>query len=932
MLDQNLFQNFDFPYKPLPEPAYNAAVEGIHNCGFPPNTILPDYSISSLVKEQPITIKINALVFAHANRHIPDYASITLFNAANGESDEDLVRILAESTAPFHLIHRSGEFSFLAISIKNKEPETIRIESHISYERIGDVLSSYADDLKPERIINVKQGRETFTHPTFRNIVPLQLPLWAADVTRPLLVKYFGHTVNSLRSNILGSHNVYSSDKMDEVTDLAIQLLGATILADTGVLGEDIRLAGAEVSLSKLLQIAYSKYSRYFDLAIFEKYPEAAANAYPLLRKIRYAGFMSDMLRDLYVEAYSEQERRISGSYDTPLYLTRQIWKNIPVEYLPPDQRIVEDITCGWGSFLIAGYERLSHLSDMKGLSLRNYIRGNDKYPLTAKLAGLGLLLSTLEDSWNIYREDALKWNRFNISQPNIIVGNPPFGGHRGIRDNRRAFSTTEPKRQQEADNFLRLAIRHLAPGGYLAMVMPRSFTAAEASHETRKELLKNCDVLELWQLPSGVFTGVNPQAMVVFAQKKLDEDVSHHPVRVRTIQRGTLQKFQDKGAFTASQLVTDQSVWNEIIYKLEGSENTHIMEYKLILSEQAWQRVISRCVRLKERADIFRGAILGSSRRDVEDSNPQEVFWLSNVKKVLKRSFRIEYEDPPQKKLYPHDFEKPRLDKKQIFESTKVLVVRAPDPSWGKRAKVAIERSGYYVSGSYWVVTPLPNARNMFITNEVLAAIINWDVSNAWFIEHMISLNIPEYAINTVPFPKYLSEADCKALTEAVLQTEKALSDHKDTLNASLKIDNILKAAYELDDETFKRLREITNWNSKTQITYDSEPDSNKTNWFLSGIVDSVNAEQGTVTVWMEGFHELQTVQIVPSMPGWMLRPGAAFRTTIPGKDIEEGYIHPDNIDWGIFRPQPYTYMSEEELLVELSNLLHEDDKNRIG
>ena len=40
---------------------------------------------------------------------------------------------------------------------------------------------------------------------------------------------------------------------------------------------------------------------------------------------------------------------------------------------------------------------------------------------------------------------------------------------------------------------------------------------------------------------------------------------------------------------------------------------------------------------------------------------------------------------------------------------------------------------------------------------------------------------------------------------------------------------------------------------------------------------------------------------------------------------------IEPETIDWGIFRPQPYTYMSEEELFAELSNLLHEDDRNRI-
>ncbi len=66
--------------------------------------------------------------------------------------------------------------------------------------------------------------------------------------------------------------------------------------------------------------------------------------------------------------------------------------------------------------------------------------------------------------------------------------------------------------------------------------------------------------------------------------------------------------------------------------------------------------------------------------------------------------------------------------------------------------------------------------------------------------------------------------------------------------------------------------------------------------------------------------------------MPGWMLRLGAAFRTRIPDAYVDEDRIDPGAVDWGNFLPQPYTYMREEELLAELSNLLHEDDKYRIG
>lgn len=930
MLNSDLFQNGHLPYRPLPQAAYAAARASLLMLNFPETAILNDYSFSARTRDR--TIKVNAMTFAHpVHRNPAEYASFTLYNAVDGLSDERIVPILAESSAPFHLIHRDGQFAFWASTIEDIEhnlPKPISIESRISYDQLETVLRNYSDDLVPQRIINTKQGRDTFTHPKLRELRPRQLSFWAMEVTRPLLVKYFGDAVDTLRNGIGDSLKMHVLEKVDDVIDLAVQLLGAVILADTGVLGDNLRTD--IISLNELIKEAQSKFYRYFQTELFVKYWDSAVQAYELLREIRYSNFTPDMLTQLMMAAHSEEQRKEFGSFDTPLYLTRRIWENIPVEYLSPEQRYVADMTCGWGSFLIAGHERLTNLSDTQ-VSLREYLRGNDINFDTSRFAGLGLLLSTSEDSWNIDHENALEWKWLVDHQPNIIVGNPPFEGYRGIA----GTSSTAPqkaKRHQKADAFLLHAIRHLAPGGYLAMVMPRSFTASEASYEIRRELLQYCDVLELWQLPK-VFTNVNPQAIVIFAQKKLERNISHSPVRVRTIQKATQKDFQEVGIFTASQITTDQSSWNEILYKSEGSENTHIMEYNLALSNSLWQRINEQCMKLHECADIFRGAIVGSRRRYATTSDPKQIRWLTNARKVLRRPFRIDYEYPPQIKSYPNDFEEPRLSKKHIFEDSKVLVVHSPDPSWGKRAKVAIERKGCYVSGSFWIVSPLPNVENVFITNEVLAAILSWDVSNAWLIEHMTSLGIPEYAMNTVPFPKNLSQDDCEALQEAVLKLEAAAKvDEAVPLEATQTIDSILKAAYHLDDATFERLRKITEWDKNPIDTLDSVPDTNKTNWILSGVVDSINAEGNTITLWMEGFEELQTVQIAPSMPGWLLRPGVAFRTKIPRGYVTVGSIDPDNVDWGIFRPQPYTYMTEEELFAELSHILHEDDRNRIG
>jgi len=629
MQSSNLFRIPELAYTPLPAGAYDAALEGITKCGFSQDAILEQYSFSSANVKSPV--KLNALAFAHPiHRNPGEYASFTVYNAINGLHDEAIVPILAESAAPFHIIHRDERFFFWGSTIVDKQPKPIPLLSNISYDQLAQALDEYAPDLEPQRIVDVKLGRDSFTLPMLREMQPMQLSFWAADVTRPLLVDYFAQAVNALRR--------YAKRQRTEIPDetltsLAIQLLGAIVLADTGVLDDDIRLG--DVSMRQLFERAASRFARYFQPNILFTYEEAAERAYQILRQIRYSGFVPEMLASIYTAAFSKEQRKKLGRYDTPLYLTRRIWENIPVEYLPPQQRHVVDMTCGWGSFLIAGRERIAQLSDTPS-SLRSFLHGNDVDPFTSQLAGLGLLLSTSEDSWRVDHSDALEWQWLETSQPGIIVGNPPFGS---IQD---SSITGTDSWYEEANKYLAYAIDRLAPNGYLAMLMPRSFTSSLASQDCRKQLLERCDVLELEEAAS-------------------------------------------------------------------------------------------------------------------------------------------------------HNQEAPR--------------------------------------------------------------------------------------------------------------------------DAMQMIDTVLKRAYHLDDTTFERLRKVSEWDSKPQITLDSQPNLANAIWTLGGVVKSIQAEEGIITLWMEGFQEMQTVQIVPTMPGWTLRSGAAFRAKIPAIYLDQDRIDPGAIDWGTFRPQPYTYMREEAI-----------------
>jgi type I restriction-modification system DNA methylase subunit len=904
MLNPNLFRNLDFPYEPLPPAAYEAARISILKRDFPQNALLNEYCFSSRHKTH--TVKVNALAFTHSiHRNPAEYAGLTLYNAVNDQSDDVIVKTLAESSAPFHLIHRDGQFSFWASGItNNNEANPIRIQDNIAYDQLDNVLSKYAVDLKPQRIIDVKQGRDTFTLPVFRDNIPaLQLSLWATNVTRKLLVDHFAFAIDKLRNYARNHPTIGAYDS--SLTRIAIQLLGAIVLADTGVLGDDLRLHNA--SMYSLITAAQAKFENYFQRELFIQYQEGAEEAYRLLREICFAGFVPDMLSEIYTKAFSKDQRKKLGRFDTPLYLTRRILENIPVEYLSPNQRFLVDMTCGWGSFLIAGHERLSSLADTEPSSLRKLLRGNDIDSFTAQLAGLGLLLATSEDSWSIDHRDALEWDWLRTNQPNIIVGNPPFETTQGMSE------SGERGWYEKANRFLGYAIQRLAPNGYLAMIMPASFTSSFAAQKLREQLLDTCNVSELWELPIEVFKDAAAQTIVLFAQKQAEK---HHtqPIRIRTVQPNTIKSFKSSAIFTVSAIMNSLT---------DQDDSKKIIDYNLALSRYSWEAIRSNCKDLQEYVEIIKGASRGKPENRKKVADPKQIHLLTGVKRVMPRAFFIDYSKATVIN-YPNDLERPRKDKEHLLAGTKVLLPYDPHPSWGKRNKVAIERKGYYVSDSFWVIAPTHEAQYRHITHEVVAAVLNWDVSNAWIVEHLKSPAISRRTLETIPFPTNLSEDDCGSLVALIRELENLAFANKPTSTEIMQlIDDILKKAYGLDDRTFNRLRKIADWDYNPLTTLDLQPDRRKVNWALSGIVKSINLEHATITLWLEGFDELQTVQIVPSMPGWMLRPDAAFSTRILDEYLENGNIDQAVINWDTFKPQSYTYLSKEELFTKLTTIV---------
>jgi hypothetical protein len=890
--------------------------DGLLQCGFEESFIRLDHIFTA----RGAGLKVHQAAFTDARRWDPNSSGVNFYYNPKGLPDRHILEILALSGAPFNLIGRDDSVSLYLLS---SATQIHLIAEDIAYMQVPQLLARYSADIAPRRIQRVKQGLDSFV--SFPDFHPVQLRLFAVDVTGDILVDQFSTAVSELRSVMGGSAS------QQREMNVAVQLLAAVILAHKGVLGEQCSQPDAPLEL--VLREAHRKFERYFAPQDVLQYEGAARRAYNYLQQTCYSSFTPDILENLYIAAYPSRElRKWEGRYNTPMYLTQRVLENIPVETIPPAQRIIADMTCGVGNFLQSAYDRLSGLGDMHDSErpIREHIVGNDIDKPTADLAGMSLLLTSLTDRWHIDHEDALEWRWLSRHTPTVIVGNPPFGGSRkgGAGATELDSETGKRKRYQKADAFLERAIQRLAPGGYLAMVMPQSFVVAEASPSTRKLLLEQCDVLEIWELPSEVFREVTVRPMVLFAQRKSEDKagrISSMPVRVRTVQRKTLESFRGEGAFTASSLVISQKSWGEDSRR--GRRNTHLMRYEVILLSDQWMAIRQRTRQLHEVADITQGAIVGTQRPWADYRQSKQVKWLSGARKSVPRPYCIRYGSETM--IYPNEFHWPRknqryphLDKEYLLAGDKVLVVSDPDPTWGQRVKVAIERRGYYPSDSFWVLAPKPEQPE-FITLEVLAAVVGWYVSNAWVIEHLNAPKISSYALRSIPFPRDLRAADCQKLKTAIRQLEVVAQCGEEAPGAQHTIDHVLKAAYQLDDATFERLRMVAEWNNIDPAVV-KKPRTNPAELVsVTGGVEEVDALNRTITFWLSGFAELHKTLISDDMPGWMLRPGVAFRARIS----EEGYRQQslDGVVWENIAPQEYTYLTEDELLDQLDVSLSE-------
>jgi type I restriction enzyme M protein len=211
---------------------------------------------------------------------------------------------------------------------------------------------------------------------------------------------------------------------------------------------------------------------------------------------------------------------RNGGEYYTPRPLIRAMIKVIKPEI---GERIY-DGACGSAGFLCEAYDYLRakpdlSTKDLKTLQEKSFF-GKEKKSLAYVIGIMNMILHGIEAP-NIVHTNTLAENIGDIQEKDryhVVLANPPFGG----KERPEVQQNFEIRTGETAFLFLQHFIKSLKAGGRAAIVIKNTFLSNtdNASVALRKELLENCNLHTVLDMPGGTFQGAGVKTVVLFFEK----------------------------------------------------------------------------------------------------------------------------------------------------------------------------------------------------------------------------------------------------------------------------------------------------------------------------------------------------------------------------------------------------------------------------
>ena len=306
---------------------------------------------------------------------------------------------------------------------------------------------------------------------------------------------------------------------------------------------------------------------------------------------------------------------RNGGEYYTPRPLIKSIIKVID----PKVGETVYDGAVGSAGFLVEAFEHMSKsksltTSELKILQTKSFY-GVEKKTLAYIIGIMNMILHGIE-SPNIIHQNTLETNIQEIQSKDrvdVILANPPFGG----KEKANIQENFPIKTGETAYLFLQHFIKKLKVGGRCGVVIKNTFLSNKdnASIALRKQLLEECNLFAILDLPKGAFLGTGVQTVTLFFEKgKSTKKIWYYQLNVgRNMGKTNSLNESDLEDFiklTKMQELSDNS-WSIDINNINketldlGVQNPNIVEE---IDERTPEQIISEIKELdKQNSDIIK-------------------------------------------------------------------------------------------------------------------------------------------------------------------------------------------------------------------------------------------------------------------------------------------------------------------------------------
>ena len=699
-----------------------------------------------------------------------------------------------------------------------------------------------------------------------------------------------------------------SEEYKKRVINAAISVLGARILRDR--LKENWPLSSGAI---EFLSFAKNFLPGYFDIS-----KKIAGMLDPLLNRLPSAFDFSqvslDMVGKFYASAFVTKELRDKwGIHYTKSLLAKTLLRRMPIEELPPDKRILADPTCGSGSLLTAGYERLANATylrihqDERHQNLVGSIFGNDRDQFAAEITRMTLMLfhPPHKNKWKVTHFDAEKdnfgrrWTKEIKKTPTIIVANPPFGGAGG------GASTTAKARTRNQPDRSALILNHcldiLPKGGLIGIILTETVLDQQLVKTTRHRVLRECQILEQWDIPKVWFDNVDRPAMAWVIRKTAPQSKMFYIRSLSDVPSlGKAAKPQGTIQLDVINNPPDNlvpTVFDDILSKMEMSPN-HIGDYYIV-----WNGLQSLRGKVKDSISLKAHPWSGNAKGTdpYTDRSNGNKGWLE----LLNENFG---KNNPRPELRKH------LDQNEPMVMLRANRKAPWGYKWSSVALIDVADSSRKVvapSASYHATFSKSNNENDK-TNNVYAlwAILNHPLASLWFHERQRVQTIPTRNYKGFPLPKVWKIKDVQSLASIAKKlidakrnmSSKPLHEPHDNLKIKAivnKIDDVIYRMYEITKSDRSRIeawfggeqRPLLKgiWQSKkpdkinnngSRINYEGPEwettceilelrfKDNLIRLVIDGLIDySEDIESNEDGIWLK---------IIPAMPGWLLEKGS--------------------------------------------------------